>query len=99
MTERRLQANNVKAEDARLWPEQRDNLANLQLLQGGPNKAKSDADFDGWLQREFLDAKKRGYFLATHYFPDWDSFPYSRFGAFMKEREEILAKQLEEELT
>jgi hypothetical protein len=99
MTERRLHASSVKPEDAKSWPELRDNLANLQLLQGGPNKAKSDADFDDWLQREFSDSKKRGYFLATHYFPDWESFPYTRFGAFMKEREEILSKQLEKELT
>jgi hypothetical protein len=99
LTERRLQANNVKLDDAKSWPELRDNLANLQLLQEGPNKAKSDADFDDWLQREFSDNNKRGYFLTTHYFPDWDSFSYGRFGAFMKERAELLSKQLEKELT
>jgi hypothetical protein len=38
LTERRLQANNVKLDDAKSWPELRDNLANLQLLQEGPNK-------------------------------------------------------------
>jgi uncharacterized protein with ParB-like and HNH nuclease domain len=99
MTERRLLAKDVKPEDARFWPELRDNLANLQLLQGGPNRAKSDADFDDWLGREFSDAKKRGYFLAMHHFPDWPSFAYDQFGAFLQEREGILAKQLEEELT
>ena len=99
MTERRLLAQNVKPDDARSWPDLRDNLANLQLLQGGPNKAKSDADFDDWLAREFSDPKKRGYFLAMHHFPDWDSFSYPQFGAFMHEREDILAKQLEKELT
>lgn len=98
MTERRLQAKNVQLEDAKSWPELRDNLGNLQLLQGGPNKAKSDTDFDEWLGREFSDANKRGYFLATHHFPDWDSFPCSKFGAFMKEREEILLRKLEKEL-
>jgi len=35
LTERRLQANNVKLDDAKSWPELRDNLANLQLLQEG----------------------------------------------------------------
>jgi hypothetical protein len=31
LTEPRLQANNVKLDDAKSWPELRDNLANLQL--------------------------------------------------------------------
>jgi uncharacterized protein with ParB-like and HNH nuclease domain len=99
MTERRLLSKDVKPEDARLWPELRDNLANLQLLQGGPNKAKSDSDFDEWLERELGDKTKKGYFLAMHYFPNWDAFPYPKFGEFLKEREEILGKYLEKALT
>lgn len=98
MTERQLLAKNVAPGDARSWPELRDNLANLQLLQGGPNKAKSDADFDDWLRQEFSDAAKRGYFLAMHHFPDWKTFQYAQFGTFLTEREDILAKRLEKEL-
>jgi uncharacterized protein with ParB-like and HNH nuclease domain len=98
MTERRLLAKDVKPEDAHEWPGMRDNLANLQLLQGGPNQAKSDADFDDWLAETFGDKKKKGYFLAMHHFPDWTSFPYPKFGEFLKEREEILARYLEKEL-
>ena len=98
MTERRLLANKVAPEDAHEWPSMRDNFANLQLLQGGPNKAKSDADFDDWLDQAFGDKTKKGYFLAMHHFPDWSTFPYSKFGTFLKEREEILAKYLEKEL-
>ena len=40
MTERRLLAQDVNPEDARAWPDMRDNLANLQLLQGGPKQVK-----------------------------------------------------------
>jgi hypothetical protein len=99
MTERRLASKGAKQEDARVWPEFRDNLANLQLLQGGPNKAKSDADFDDWLNREFPDATKRGYFLAMHHFPIWKEFQYSAFGPFLKERDDMLLTFLEKELT
>jgi len=99
MTERRLLAQDVNPQDARAWPDMRDNLANLQLLLGRPNQAKSDTDFDDWLDREFGDKTKKGYFLAMHHFPNWTSFPYPKFGDFLKEREEILAKFLEEELT
>ena len=99
MTERRLLAQDVNPEDARAWPDMRDNLANLQLLQGGPNKSKSDSDFDEWLDQELGDKTKKGYFLVTHHFPNWTTFPYSKFGEFLKEREEILAKCLERELT
>ena len=92
-------AQDVNPQDARAWPDMRDNLANLQLLQGGPNQAKSDTDFDNWLDREFGDKTKKGYFLAMHHFPNWTSFPHPKCGDFLKEREEILAKFLEKELT
>jgi len=98
MTERKLLAKDVKPEDARTWPELRDNLANLQLLQGGPNKAKSDSDFDDWLDHELGDATKKGYFLAMHHFPTWSSFPYFKFGEFLEKREETLEKCLGREL-
>jgi hypothetical protein len=99
MTERRLLAQDVIPEDARAWPDMRDNLANLQLLQGGPNKSKSDSDFDEWLDQELGDKTKKGYFLVMHHFPNWTTFPYAKFGEFLKEREVILAKCLERELT
>jgi uncharacterized protein with ParB-like and HNH nuclease domain len=99
MTERRLLRQELSAEESRHWPELRDNLCNLQLLQGGPNKAKLDADFDEWLHRQFSDDTKRGYFLAMHHFPNWSSFPYKRFGQFIKEREVMLLKYLEEALS
>lgn len=97
MTERRL-AKEVNQTDAHEWPDLRDNLANLQLLQGGPNKAKSDADFDTWLGANFADATKRGYFLTMHHFPDWAAFSYDRFGDFLKEREKLLSSCLEKVL-
>jgi uncharacterized protein with ParB-like and HNH nuclease domain len=99
MTERRLLRQDVRPEDAHAWPELRDDLANLQLLQGVPNKSKSDADFDEWLDREFPDETKRGYFLAMHHFPIWPSFPYKRFGQFIEEREKLFLKYLEKELS
>jgi uncharacterized protein with ParB-like and HNH nuclease domain len=99
MTERRLLAKDVSPPDAREWPNLRDNLANLQLLQGGPNQAKSDTDFDNWLDHELGDSTKKGYFLAMHHFPSWLSFPYAKFGEFLSEREVIFAKHLEKALT
>ncbi|MBR1197799.1 DUF262 domain-containing protein [Bradyrhizobium sp. AUGA SZCCT0158] len=95
VTERRLLAKDVDPENASVWPDLRDNLANLQLLQGGPNQAKSAADFDEWLDSQFRDSTKRGYFLATHHFPNWSAFPYTRFGEFLGDREAIIGKYLE----
>jgi hypothetical protein len=94
MTERRLATQEVTPPDAHEWPNLRDSLANLQLLQGGPNQAKSDTDFDEWLDIELGDSTKKGYFLAMHHFPDWSSFPYTRFGDFIKEREAIFEAKL-----
>ncbi|MEY9424934.1 uncharacterized protein with ParB-like and HNH nuclease domain [Bradyrhizobium ottawaense] len=96
VTERRLLAKQVSPLDAREWPALRDDLANLQLLQGGPNQAKSDKDFDDWLDQEMLgDRVKKDYFLAMHHFPNWSSFPYTRFGEFLAERDALLFRCLE----
>ena len=72
MTERRLLAQDVIPEDARAWPDMRDNLANLQLLQGGPNKSKSNSDFDEWLDQELGDKSKEGIFSRYAPFPELD---------------------------
>lgn len=98
MTERRLVQQGVSQVDAKEWSEMRDDLANLQLLQGGPNKSKSNSDFDDWLQEQFPSSTKRGYFLMMHHFPDWGLFPYSRFGEFIEERQKIIIGKLEQEL-
>jgi len=98
MSERRLTAQGLSAETARIALGQRDNLANLQLLAGGPNKAKSDTDFEEWLATKFPNATERGYFLAMHHFPPMSTFTYNNFLDFVASRRGILFKTLKAEL-
>lgn len=99
MTQRRLEQHGLLAEEARSAAEKRDCFANLQLLQGGPNRSKSDSDFDDWLATKFKTEKERGYFLAMHHFPPMQSFPYSRFEEFLRARHTILLHELNAQLS
>ena len=90
MTERRLAASSLSFEAKKGAITLRDNLANLQLLAGGPNKAKSDADFDAWLTTQFPSATDRGYFLAMHLFPQMDAFTYEAFPEFIAARRALI---------
>ena len=98
VTERRLLSAGLSEEEARTAAEGRDTLPNLQLLQGGPNQAKSDADFEDWLSTQCSTPSTRGYFLATHHFPDMPAFTYAAFPAFLAERREIMLERLREVL-
>jgi hypothetical protein len=98
MTERRLAGHGLSTESASLAAAQRDNLANLQLLAGAPNKAKSDADVDAWLAAQFPTATDRGYFLAMHRFPQLDAFTYDQFLEFHAARRTLLFQALKAEL-
>ena len=90
MTERHLAASGLSLDATKTAVALRDNLANLQLLGGGPNKAKSDADFDTWLVAQFPGATDRGYFLAMHLFPQMDTFTYKAFSEFITARRALI---------
>ncbi len=94
VNERRLVAAGVPAEEAAAAADSRDTLPNLQLLEGGPNQAKSDADFEDWLSAQYPTPMARGYFLATHHFPDMPVFSYANFPAFLAGRREIMLGRL-----
>ncbi len=98
MTELRLKTRGLAVDVARDATTLRDNLANLQLLAGGPNKAKSDSDFDVWLTTQFPSATDRGYFLAMHRFPQMVAFTYETFLDFIAARRAILFAVLKAEL-
>ena len=96
MVQRRLERQGLTTEDAKKAAALRDDLANLQLLQGGPNKSKSDSDFDTWLNEQFKTPTERGYFLAMHHFPPMATFGYTQFSDFIDSRRELLRAKLRE---
>ena len=98
MVERRLSAHGLSAEEAREAVSLRDSMGNLQLLQGGPNQAKLDSDFEDWLSKQFSSDTQRGYFLTMHHFPHLTEFTYGVFVDFCRQRRELLFAALRTEL-
>ena len=98
MTERRLIARELPVEVAREAAGLRDIVANLQLLKGHPNQAKSDSDLDAWLTAQFSSDVERGYFLAMHLFPPMSAFSYEKFLEFVVARRAIFFRALKIEL-
>ncbi len=98
MTERRLITQGLTPETAKEASAMRDNISNLQLLQGGPNQIKSDTDFEEWLVKQFPNETERGYFLAMHKFPPMPIFSYSVFLEFCAARRDLLFTALRSEL-
>ena len=98
LTKRKLERLGFTSDIADEAAEHRDDLSNLQLLQGKSNQSKSNSDFDEWLATKFPLEKDRGYFLAMHHFPQMAEFSYGHFRKFLKEREKKLLEELKVQL-
>ena len=68
-------------------------LANLQLLEGTPNKEKSDMDFKEWLFKEYPDEHARKDYMKKHYIPDID-LSFNNFEEFISERKKLIFDKL-----
>lgn len=72
--------------------EQRDCLANLQLLRGRPNQEKSNTDFDEWLRKKYPEKRNREIFLQGNLLPTDLQYRYGDFPRFVEERERVMAE-------
>ena len=70
-----------------------DCLANLQLLEGTPNREKSDTDFKEWLFKEYPDEQARKDYMKKHYIPDID-LSLDNFEEFIDERKKLMFDKL-----
>lgn len=73
------------------WITKRDTLPNLQLLEGGENKAKSSKTFKEWIHEEnnIFDID---HYKKIHYIPDVD-LEFSNFEEFYNERKKLMKKR------
>ncbi len=77
------------------WFEYRDNLANLQLLQGKVNQNKSDKEFEKWLIDQEKEPSGLAAYKEQHYIPDMD-LSFTNFPEFMEARAQILKTKLKD---
>lgn len=96
LTSRRLERRGLASELAGQLADQRDCLANLQLLRGRPNQEKSNTDFDEWLKKKYPEKRNREIFLQGNLLPTDLAYRYEDFPNFVEERERIMAKRVKD---
>lgn len=78
------------------WPQyqiSKERLGNLQLLEGTPNREKSDKPFHEWLKEEFPRASDREAYMRRNLIPDVD-LGMTNFLEFKEERDKLILKRL-----
>ncbi|MCD6516131.1 MAG: DUF262 domain-containing protein [Candidatus Aminicenantes bacterium] len=94
-TPQTLSKNNIPEEDWALWPEHKDDLGNLQLLQGKVNMNKSDKDFEEWLLEQETEPIGLEECKKKHMIPEMN-LSFSNFPAFLERRTNIIKEKLKE---
>jgi hypothetical protein len=92
-TEKEMRKRGISPEDWHLWLDHKDNLANLQLLQGLANQQKSDKEFEVWLQSSQQLPHEMDKYCELHFIPDVD-LSFENFPDFLKAREQIIRERL-----
>jgi uncharacterized protein with ParB-like and HNH nuclease domain len=76
------------------WIAKRDTLANLQLLEGGQNVAKSSKPFKEWVHDQ-NNVSDINHYKQVHYIPDVD-LDFSNFEEFYEKRKELMKSKFVE---
>ena len=92
-----LKKHDIPQENWPLWMDHYNDLANLQLLQGPVNIAKSDEPFETWISKECPAPDKLAIYKQLHLIPEV-SLEFENFPRFLEEREKIIRKKLAEVL-
>jgi uncharacterized protein with ParB-like and HNH nuclease domain len=92
-----MKNHNIPQEDWYLWLDHYNDLSNLQLLQGPINIAKSDQDFETWLNSECKTEDQLSHYKKMHYIPN-GPLKFEDFPAFLVQREKLIRERLANEL-
>jgi hypothetical protein len=85
---------NIPQEDHHQWYHRRDQLPNLQLLQGGDNRSKQDKPFKEWLEKFRPDQQQRTRYLDENDIPVDASLDFADFLTLFEKRKDLLRKKL-----
>ena len=88
-----LRERGIPSERWDLWLDHADDLANLQLLQGAVNQAKSDQEFEAWVRGECPTPNDLATYRELHMIPDID-LSFESFPEFLEAREKLLGQRL-----
>jgi hypothetical protein len=92
-TESQLSKRGIVEDKRHFWLEHKDELANLQLLQGVPNQEKSNREFATWLKETHPTKQDQQSYYQLHMIPPGE-LTFSKFPQFMKARRAIMKRKL-----
>jgi len=78
------------------FKEHRDQIPNLQLIQGISNSEKSGTPFDKWIQEKYPDPEKRSHYMRQNYIPEDVDFSIAEFRTFFKKRRDLMLRALKD---
>ena len=90
-----LQKNGISKQERHRWLDHKDDLGNLQLLQGKVNQNKADQDFEAWLQELQPEPVGLDAYKNQHMIPEVD-LSFAKFPEFLEARTQILKKTLKD---
>jgi hypothetical protein len=90
-----LKKKGIPDSDIDYYQENKDKLANLQLLAGMSNIEKSSTDFETWLKQKYTNDLERRDFMRMHYIPDV-ALDFKSFQEFIIKRRELIKKRFRE---
>ena len=88
-TKKRLSKAGIESEKQDFFLDNYNYLANLQLLEGTPNREKSAKHFNKWIIEQYPNKKDRQAYMERHYIPDID-LSINNFDQFINEREKMI---------
>lgn len=91
---------NLNSSDMIRWQEMKDQLPNLQMMEGRKNRQKNKTPFNDWLNEMFNDENNiktsKEVYLNDNYIPKGISYNIKNFETFFDKRRSILIKRLKE---
>ena len=88
----KLRKEGIAEEKIEFYLDNYNRLANLQLLEGIPNKEKSDSMFDDWLNITYpAGSPEREAYIHTNYIPAGIDYNFSNFEEFINHRKKLIA--------
>ena len=90
-----LRKNGISKQERNRWLDHKDDLGNLQLLQGKVNQNKADQDFEAWLQELQPEPVGLDAYKKQHMIPEVD-LSFTKFPEFLEARTQILKKKLKD---
>lgn len=92
-TPAQLKRAGIPVEERDFFQDAVDRLANLQLLEGVPNREKSNRPFAEWIADRYPEPSERQVYLRRHFIPDVD-FSLENFEEFYGARRKLMLTAL-----